>query len=92
MPVEPEVNRYLPTESGPSQSIAVSTSDVAGVPARLVYDSESSPPSVEITDTPVRSSAASALRNGSIDCTKIAFGFTAAKQCFSFAKSVDMIE
>ncbi len=43
MPVEPEVNRYLPTESGPSQSIAVSTTDVAGVSAERREGSPSLP-------------------------------------------------
>ena len=92
MPVEPEVKRYFPTESGPSHSIAVSTVEVGAVSASLAKASEPSDPSAEITETPVRSSAASPLRNGSMVWTKIAFGFTAEKQCFSLAKSVDMVE
>ena len=85
MPVEPDVNRYLPTDSGPSRSIAASTAAVAGVSASVANASDPSDPSAEMIATPFSGSVASALRNGSIVWTKIAFGFTTSKQCFSFA-------
>src|SRR5689334_21011009 len=92
MPVEPDVKRYLPTASGPSQSMAVSTTEVTGVSASLAKASDPSEPSAEMIATPSSGSVANALRNGSIVCTKIALGFTAPKQCFSLAKSEDITE
>src|SRR5262249_32778591 len=92
MPVEPEVNRYLPTESGPSQSIAVSTTEVGSVSASVAKASEPSEPSAEMMETPSSGRIARALRNGSIVWTKIALGFTAPKQCLSLAKSEESVE
>ena len=62
------------------------------VSASFAKLSEPSEPSAEMIATPSSGSCDSALRNGSIVWTKIAFGFTAPKQCFSLAKSDDITE